>query len=97
MRLLAVGLLACALTAYGAERSTAVLLAFKRHNPCPANGERRGACPGWQIDHKTPLCLGGFDTQSNLQWLSVADHKAKTRLDVRSCRALKLLSATPSP
>jgi hypothetical protein len=73
--------------AYG--RSAAVLLAFKRENPCPSTGERRGPCPGWQIDHKKPLCLQGLDALSNLQWLTVTDHQAKTRQDMSACRALK--------
>lgn len=71
------------------ERSAAEVLAFKRHNPCPATGLRRGSCPGWQVDHVQPLCSGGPDTVVNMQWLSVADHQVKTRQDVRVCRYLK--------
>lgn len=51
-------------------RSAAEVLAFKRHNPCPATGERRGACPGYQLDHVMPLCAGGADKVENMQWLS---------------------------
>lgn len=49
-------------------------------------GQARGACPGWQIDHITPLCSGGADRPVNMQWLTVEQHKAKTREDVRICR-----------
>ena len=55
--------------------------------PCPATGQPRGACPGYQVDHRTPLCNGGADRVDNLQWLSIEEHKRKTRIDVRSCRA----------
>ncbi len=70
-------------------RSAAEVLAFKRHNPCPATGLRRGRCPGYQVDHIVPLCNGGIDARSNMQWLSVEAHAAKTRLDVRKCRELR--------
>lgn len=59
---------------------------FQKQNPCPANGLHRGPCPGWQIDHIKPLCAGGKDRVRNMQWLTVAEHKAKTRKDVRRCR-----------
>ena len=70
-------------------RSAAEVLAFKRHNPCPSTDLRRGACPGYQVDHVQPLCSGGPDTRANMQWLSVADHRIKTRQDVRVCRYLR--------
>lgn len=69
----------------GPPRSKAVIAQFKRANPCPVNGATRGACPGWQVDHVQPLCAGGPDATANLQWLTVADHKAKTRLDRLLC------------
>jgi hypothetical protein len=70
-------------------RSAAEVLAFKLHNPCTSTGLRRGACPGYQVDHVQPLCSGGPDTAANMQWLSVADHRTKTRQDVRVCRYLR--------
>jgi hypothetical protein len=71
------------------HRSAAEVMAFKRANPCPATGLRRGKCPGFEVDHKVPLCLKGADTKENMQWLSVEDHRAKTRIDVRECRKLR--------
>ncbi len=71
------------------QRSAAEVLAFKRHSPCPATGLYRGRCPGYEVDHVQPLCSGGPDTRENMQWLSVADHRAKTRQDVRVCRYLR--------
>ncbi len=71
------------------ERSAADVLEFKRHNPCPSTGKRSGACPGYQVDHIEPLCAGGLDKRENMQWLSVQEHKWKTRTDVRVCRGLR--------
>lgn len=73
-------------------RSAAEVLAFKRHNPCPSTQLRRGACPGWQVDHVQPLCSGGPDAVQNMQWLSVEDHRIKTRQDVRVCRYLRRIA-----
>lgn len=70
-------------------RSAAAVSEFKRHNPCPVNGRARGACPGWQVDHVDPLCNGGPDTTGNMQWLTVQDHKLKTRQDVIHCRLVR--------
>lgn len=53
------------------ERSSAVLRAFRDRYPCPSTGQRRGACPGWNIDHVIPLRQGGCDAVPNLQWLPV--------------------------
>lgn len=86
LTLLAAILMLLPLPAAAAPRSAAERLAFTRENPCPATGLRRGACPGWQVDHVHPLCLGGIDHRANMQWLTVADHQAKTRDDVRACR-----------
>lgn len=78
------------------QRSVAEVLAFRRHNPCPSTGLRRGACPGWQVDHSIPLCMGGPDTMANMAWLSVEDHKFKTFIDVRECRKLRKMANTPA-
>ena len=51
------------------KRSTAVLNAFKRAHPCPANGQTSGACPGWAINHTIPLACGGCDSVANLDWM----------------------------
>lgn len=84
-------LLACTLSVADAriQRSAAEVLAFKRANPCPSTGQRRGACPGHHVDHVIPLCAGGLDAKVNMQWLTVEDHRFKTLVDVRECRRLK--------
>lgn len=71
------------------ERSAAEVLAFKRANPCPSTGLRSGACPGHQVDHANPICAGGSDTRDNMQWLTIEEHRMKTRSDVRMCRNFK--------
>jgi 5-methylcytosine-specific restriction endonuclease McrA len=70
------------------KRSAAARAEFVREHPCPATGKPRGACPGWQVDHVIPLKCGGADDQTNMQWLTVKAHKAKTRAQSKSCNHL---------
>lgn len=70
-------------------RSAAVVREWRQTHPCPANGLKTGPCPGWQVDHRWPLCAGGLDRPDWLQWLTVADHRTKTRLDLKGCRILR--------
>jgi len=87
LRFAALGALIFAASLSLAEaRSAAERLAFVRENPCPATGLRRGACPGYEVDHTVALVCGGPDHRSNMQWLAVADHRIKTRQDMRACR-----------
>jgi len=68
------------------HRSTAVKNAFKITHPCPANDRRRGPCPGYVIDHIIPLCAGGPDATSNMQWQTIAAGKIKDKTEILSCR-----------
>ena len=70
-------------------RSPAVRAEFRKLHPCPATGNKTGACPGWQIDHREALVCGGRDELTNLQWLPVAEHREKTRAEVKLCRTNK--------
>lgn len=70
-------------------RSSAAKSAFRYEHPCPATGKVRGACPGWIVDHIVPLCAGGADAPSNMQWQTVADAKVKDKGEWRTCRHLK--------
>ena len=67
-------------------RSASAKAAFKRQQPCPSTGKAQGACPGWVIDHVTPLACGGADAPYNMQWQTVAQAKAKDRIERRGCR-----------
>lgn len=81
--------LCCALastTAARPERDRAQVRAFRAENPCPATGRTRGACPGYHVDHITPLCAGGPDRPENMQWITKEDHRFKTLVDVKECR-----------
>lgn len=78
------------------QRSAAEVRAFRAEHPCPATGRTRGACPGWAVDHILPLCAGGQDRPANMQWISEADHRFKTLVDVRECRKLRRLAERPA-
>lgn len=89
-------LLAVPASAERLKRSTSEVLAFKRHTPCPSTGERRGACPGYAVDHVRPLCAGGEDRRGNMQWITTDDHRFKTLVDARECRKLRKLANRPA-
>jgi hypothetical protein len=61
------------------ERSVSAKDEFKRQHPCPSTGSSHGACPGYVIDHVTPLKRGGADAPHNMQWQTDAAAKAKDR------------------
>lgn len=73
--------------AHAVPRSTAAKAAFKRASPCPATGQTRGPCPGYIVDHVHPLCAGGADAPSNMQWQTAGDAKRKDRDEKKLCRA----------
>jgi 5-methylcytosine-specific restriction endonuclease McrA len=54
---------------------------FKKSHPCPSTGKSSGSCPGYTIDHLTPLKRGGADDPSNMQWQTNADAKAKDKVE----------------
>lgn len=87
--LLLAGLAALAMPAAAGARSAAERHAFQRENPCPSTGERRGACPGYVIDHVRPLCAGGPDHRSNMQWQTRRAAIEKDKAERRECRALR--------
>ena len=74
-------------------RSPALRAELQRLEPCPATGEPRGPCPGFEVDHTIALCLTGpgGDIISNLQWLSIEDHRRKTKRDIELCRQARRL------
>jgi hypothetical protein len=76
------------------KRDQAQRAAFQKANPCPSTGKPRGACPGYVVDHVRPLCAGGRDHFSNMQWQTTAAAKAKDRLEQAECRELRAKKAT---
>lgn len=81
--------LAVASSAAAPPRSHTATAAFKKLQPCPATGQTHGACPGYVIDHVVALCAGGSDEPANMQWQTLADAKAKDRLEWAQCRSLR--------
>jgi hypothetical protein len=67
------------------ERDPHQRAAFVKKHPCPANGKTRGACPGYVVDHIQPLCAGGADDPSNMQWQTREEAKIKDREERRLC------------
>lgn len=82
-------MLATTASASQIARSTSIRAEFQRHTPCPSTGAPRGRCPGYVVDHITPLCAGGADHPGNLQWQTVHAAKLKDRQEHRLCRDLK--------
>lgn len=62
---------------------------FVREHPCPVTGKTRGSCPGWVVDHIVPLCAGGADAPSNMQWQELKVSKEKDKEEWRTCRGIK--------
>ena len=58
-----------------------MLRVFQRLHPCQATGLLTGVCPGYIVDHIVPLKRGGADAPSNMQWQTVAEAKAKDRIE----------------
>lgn len=58
---------------------------FKAANPCPANGNRSGSCPGYVIDHIKPLACGGADSPENMQWQTNVAGKEKDAWERDNC------------
>ncbi len=86
-------LVAISLTAPATEakqhRSTKTKHVFQKANPWPATGFQKGKCPGYIIDHVVPLCAGGLDAPSNLQWQTVADARVKDKAEWKQCRLIR--------
>ena len=59
---------------------------FQKLHPCPSTGLTSGACPGWIKDHRIALACGGLDKESNLQWQTIADAKAKDKWERIGCK-----------
>jgi hypothetical protein len=62
-------------------RSSSAKHAFEKSNPCPSTGKASGACPGYVIDHVTPLKRGGADSPSNMQWQTKEAAKIKDKTE----------------
>lgn len=70
-------------------RDAAQVRAFRKLNPCPATQSIKGACPGYVVDHIYPLCAGGVDNPSNMQWQPKPESILKDKWEWALCRRLK--------
>jgi hypothetical protein len=68
------------------HRDPAQRAAFVKMHPCPSTGKTRGRCPGYVVDHVMPLCAGGRDQPSNMQWQTQEEAKNKDRKEREMCR-----------
>ena len=75
--------------ALAADRAAGEVYRFRKGDLCPVTRNITGTCSGYQVDHIEPLCAGGADHRVNMQWLTVPEHRIKTRADVRRCRLLR--------
>jgi hypothetical protein len=50
------------------------------------SGYRNGR-PGYVVAYRKPLACGGTDDISNLEWLTVAEAKAKAESDRKGCKS----------
>lgn len=66
-------------------RDPAVVREFQRTHVCPSTG-RSGKCPGHVVDHIVPLACGGADAVSNMQYQTIAEGKAKDKVERKGCR-----------
>lgn len=57
--------------------------AFHASHPCPSTGRTSGACPGYHVDHITPLACGGADAPYNMQWLPARQNLSKGSMGCR--------------
>lgn len=63
--------------------------AFVKDHPCPENNQVTLECKGYRIDYVIPLCAGGPDQPSNMQWMKLHDAKLKLRRDRKKCKSGK--------
>lgn len=59
------------------ERSAQANGDFRKRNSCPSTGKTTDACPGYEVEHRTPLACGGSDSPSNMQWLTKSANRSK--------------------
>jgi hypothetical protein len=80
-------LVACA-SVFATTRDPKQKAAFMRAHPCPAGVDKGSIhrCKGYVVDHKKALACGGPDRPSNMQWQTIAQAKAKDKVELLGCR-----------
>lgn len=64
-------------------RKSSTIRAFKK-----LTGYSQGR-PGYVVDHIIPLACNGPDSVDNMQWQTIADAKAKDKVELKSCKVCK--------
>lgn len=64
-------------------RSRGEVRKFKATHPCPATNLIQHSCPGYIVDHIIPLCKCGKDKVANMQWQTIAEAKAKDKIECK--------------
>ena len=60
--------------------------AFKNANVCPSTGLYGDhPCPGYVVNHKYPLCLGGKDEAQNMEYQEIHASYRSDRLEREAC------------
>ena len=77
-----------ALSASGFARDRNQVRLFRSTHPCPATQSTKGACPGYVVDHIKPLCAGGSDLPSNMQYQPIAQSRVKDKIEIAYCRCM---------
>jgi hypothetical protein len=67
-------------------RDPSQVTAFRKDHPCPATNLTKGACPNYVVDHIIPLCIGGLDAPTNMQWQDKPTSLIKDKLEWEACR-----------
>lgn len=75
-----------AVSACPAHRSKAARYAFVKRNACPATGLFKLPCPGFIVDHVDAIECGGKDHWTNMQWQTIAEAKAKDKIERQGCK-----------
>ena len=82
--------LAVSISIGATTRSYKERAAFIKANPCPATTAHSAkTCPGYVVDHIIPLCAGGADKTSNMQWQPKAASYKKDIFERSQCASLK--------
>ena len=87
---LLVALMLLAVTSSSGEaRSYKARSDFVKMHACPVTQLYKMPCKGYVIDHIVPLCAGGADAPSNMQWQTYKESVRKDNEERAMCRLLK--------
>ena len=70
------------------KRSRTAIRNFIASHPCPVPSKPHRVCPGYVVDHIRPLCGGGADKPSNMQWQEYQESLKKDAWERKLCANL---------